>query len=33
VGWARDPKVVLKPGDSYRVEIESLGVLMNPVIA
>jgi len=32
VGWARDPKVVLKPGDTITIEIEGLGRLENPVI-
>ncbi|HOF40863.1 MAG TPA: fumarylacetoacetate hydrolase family protein [Candidatus Hydrogenedentes bacterium] len=33
VGWARNPKVVLKPGDTIAVEIEGLGRLENPVTA
>jgi 5-carboxymethyl-2-hydroxymuconate isomerase len=33
VGWARDPKVSLKPGDRVEVEIEGIGVLANPVVA
>jgi len=33
VGFARDPKVLLKPGDNVEVEIEKLGVLSNPVVA
>jgi len=33
VGMARKPPVFLKPGDQVEVEIESLGVLSNPVIA
>jgi 2-keto-4-pentenoate hydratase/2-oxohepta-3-ene-1,7-dioic acid hydratase in catechol pathway len=32
VGFARDPKVFLKPGDVAEVEIEKLGVLRNPVV-
>lgn len=32
VGLARKPQVWLKPGDICEVEIESLGVLRNPVI-
>lgn len=32
VGWARDPKVVLKAGDTVAIEIEGLGRLENPVI-
>jgi 5-carboxymethyl-2-hydroxymuconate isomerase len=33
VGWARDPKVSLKPGDEVDVEVEGIGVLRNPVAA
>ena len=33
VGWARDPKVSLKPGDRVEIEIEGIGVLANPVVA
>jgi 2-keto-4-pentenoate hydratase/2-oxohepta-3-ene-1,7-dioic acid hydratase in catechol pathway len=33
VGYARDPKVTLKPGDTVEVEIERIGVLSNPVVA
>ncbi len=32
VGFARDPKVFMKPGDVCEVEIEGIGVLMNPVV-
>jgi 2-keto-4-pentenoate hydratase/2-oxohepta-3-ene-1,7-dioic acid hydratase in catechol pathway len=32
VGWARDPKVLLKAGDTVAIEIEGLGRLENPVI-
>jgi 2,4-diketo-3-deoxy-L-fuconate hydrolase len=31
VGYARDPKAALAPGDTVTVEIESLGSLSNPV--
>jgi len=31
VGWARDPKVALAPGDTVEVEVEGIGVLSNPV--
>jgi 5-carboxymethyl-2-hydroxymuconate isomerase len=31
VGWARDPKVSLKPGDTVEVEVEGIGTLSNPV--
>ncbi|MBR9763386.1 MAG: fumarylacetoacetate hydrolase family protein [Rhodobacteraceae bacterium] len=33
VGFARDPKVMMKPGDVCEVEIEKIGVLRNPVVA
>lgn len=33
VGAARTPPVFLKPGDVAEVEIEGLGVLLNPVVA
>jgi acylpyruvate hydrolase len=33
VGVARNPQVFLKAGDVVQVEIASLGVLENPVIA
>jgi 5-carboxymethyl-2-hydroxymuconate isomerase len=33
VGWARDPKVSLRPGDVVEVEVERVGVLRNPVTA
>ena len=31
VGFARDPKVFLKPGDEVTVEVERIGKLTNPV--
>jgi 2-keto-4-pentenoate hydratase/2-oxohepta-3-ene-1,7-dioic acid hydratase in catechol pathway len=31
VGWARDPKVSLQPGDVVEVEVEGIGVLSNTV--
>jgi 2-keto-4-pentenoate hydratase/2-oxohepta-3-ene-1,7-dioic acid hydratase in catechol pathway len=31
VGYFRDPKVLLKPGDIVEIEIENLGVLKNPI--
>lgn len=31
VGWARDPKVSLKPGDVVEVEVEGIGAVRNPV--
>ena len=31
VGFARNPPVFLKPGDTIEVEVEGLGVLSNPV--
>jgi 2-keto-4-pentenoate hydratase/2-oxohepta-3-ene-1,7-dioic acid hydratase in catechol pathway len=33
VGWARDPKVSLRPGDVVEVEVEGIGILSNPVVA
>jgi 5-carboxymethyl-2-hydroxymuconate isomerase len=33
VGWARDPRVSLRPGDVVEVEVEGIGVLRNPVVA
>jgi 2-keto-4-pentenoate hydratase/2-oxohepta-3-ene-1,7-dioic acid hydratase in catechol pathway len=33
VGYARDPKVTLRPGDVVEVEVERIGVLRNPVVA
>jgi 2-keto-4-pentenoate hydratase/2-oxohepta-3-ene-1,7-dioic acid hydratase in catechol pathway len=33
VGWARDPKVKLMPGDTVEVEVEGVGVVSNPVVA
>jgi 2-keto-4-pentenoate hydratase/2-oxohepta-3-ene-1,7-dioic acid hydratase in catechol pathway len=33
VGYARDPKVSLKPGDTVEVEVEGIGVLSNPIVA
>ncbi len=33
VGVARNPAVYLKPGDRMEVEIEDVGVLVNPVVA
>ncbi len=32
VGMARDPQVLLKPGDYIEVEVEGIGILRNPVI-
>lgn len=31
VGFARDPKIYLKPGDVCEIEIEGIGLLSNPV--
>lgn len=33
VGFARDPRVFLQPGDTITVEIEGIGELTNPVVA
>ncbi len=32
VGFARNPKIFLKPGDSVEIEIESVGLLQNSVV-
>ncbi len=31
IGWARTPKLFMKPGDVVEVEIDGIGVLRNPV--
>lgn len=31
IGWARSPKVLLKPGDTITIEVEKIGLLSNPV--
>ena len=33
VGFGRDPKVFMKPGDVVEVEIEGVGTLSNPLVA
>src|SRR5205823_3437882 len=33
VGFAREPRVFLKAGDEFTVEIERVGTLTNPVVA
>lgn len=33
VGYARDPKIFMRPGDICEVEIEGIGILRNPVEA
>jgi 2-keto-4-pentenoate hydratase/2-oxohepta-3-ene-1,7-dioic acid hydratase in catechol pathway len=33
VGWARDPKVALQPGDVVEVRVEGIASLTNPVVA
>jgi len=33
VGWAREPKVTLKPNDTVDVTVEKIGCLTNPVVA
>lgn len=33
VGFARDPKVFMKAGDICEVEIEGIGLLVNPIVA
>ena len=32
VGWFRDPKLLMKPGDVCEVEIEQIGTLLNPIM-
>lgn len=32
IGWARTPKLFMKPGDVVEVEIEGIGTLRNPVV-
>jgi 2-keto-4-pentenoate hydratase/2-oxohepta-3-ene-1,7-dioic acid hydratase in catechol pathway len=32
VGYFRDPRVALRPGDSVEVEVEGIGRLANPVV-
>lgn len=32
IGWARNPKLLLKKGDTISVEIEGIGKLINPVV-
>lgn len=31
IGWAKTPKLFMKPGDVVEVEIEQIGVLSNPI--
>ncbi|MCA8094619.1 fumarylacetoacetate hydrolase family protein [Burkholderia anthina] len=31
IGWAREPKLIMRDGDVCEVEIEGLGILRNPV--
>lgn len=33
VGYGRDPKIFMRPGDECEVEIEGIGLLRNPVQA
>ena len=33
VGYARNPQVWMKPGDTIEIDIERVGVLSNPVVA
>lgn len=32
IGWARNPRLTMKPGDVVRVEIEGIGTLENPIV-
>ena len=31
IGYAREPKLLMKPGDVCEVEIEGIGILRNPI--
>jgi 2-keto-4-pentenoate hydratase/2-oxohepta-3-ene-1,7-dioic acid hydratase in catechol pathway len=33
IGWSRDPRIALRPGDVVEVDVEGVGVLGNPVAA
>lgn len=33
VGFSRDPKVLLRPGDVVEIEVDGIGTLRNPVVA
>lgn len=33
IGWAREPKLLMQPGDTVSIEIERIGRLTNPVVA
>ena len=33
VGWFREPRKLMRPGSTVRVEIERVGTLVNPVVA
>ena len=33
VGFARNPKVLMQPGDVCEIEIDGIGVLRNPIVA
>jgi 2-keto-4-pentenoate hydratase/2-oxohepta-3-ene-1,7-dioic acid hydratase in catechol pathway len=33
VGFGRDPKVFMKPGDVVEVEVEGIGILSNKISA
>jgi 2-keto-4-pentenoate hydratase/2-oxohepta-3-ene-1,7-dioic acid hydratase in catechol pathway len=32
VGYGRDPKIFMKPGDTVEVEAERVGILLNPIV-
>jgi 2-keto-4-pentenoate hydratase/2-oxohepta-3-ene-1,7-dioic acid hydratase in catechol pathway len=32
IGWARIPRLTLRPGDVVTIEIEGIGCLSNPVV-
>jgi 2-keto-4-pentenoate hydratase/2-oxohepta-3-ene-1,7-dioic acid hydratase in catechol pathway len=33
VGYGRDPKIFMRPGDTVEVEAERVGNLLNPIVA
>ena len=33
VGYGRDPKIFMKPGDTIQVQVERVGILSNPIVA
>jgi len=33
VGYGREPKLFMKPGDAIEVEVQGIGILRNPIEA